>query len=144
MDTSKEYIKMCEKAIGIQKLWKVKEGDYACIIEREHNNDLNESVIITEVSRVSEITHFSTLGLKNDYSASWFYPERNIWLPKQDQLQGMLNRTTWHLEQSFHYWFLERSKIKGNSDKRTMEQLWLAFVMKENFNKTWNGKKWIN
>jgi len=24
-----------------------------------------------------------------------------------------------------------------------MEQLWLAFVMKEKHNKTWNGKDWI-
>ena len=68
--------------------------------------------------------------------------EKLIWLPRQDQLQEMFNRTTWHLEQSFHYFFLERSKIKGNSDKRTMEQLWLAFVMDEKFNKIWNKDKW--
>jgi len=26
---------------------------------------------------------------------------------------------------------------------KTMEQLWLAFVMKERFGKTWNGEDWI-
>ncbi len=26
----------------------------------------------------------------------------------------------------------------------SMEQLWLAFVMKEKYNKVWDGEEWIN
>ncbi len=146
MDYAKEYIKMCEKAVEIQKLWKVKEGDYAYIVEREYNNDLNEPVIITEISRAQEIIHFSALGLKNDYGASWFYPERNIWLPKQDQLQEMVidkKMNGWgaasEIAGKFHKW------MKIYCDIYTwdwsMEQLWLVFVMLKKFNKVWAGIK---
>lgn len=34
-------------------------------------------------------------------------------------------------------------KYAESEEFKTMEQLWLAFVMKECFNKTWNGKQWI-
>ena len=28
-------------------------------------------------------------------------------------------------------------------EKWTQEQLWLAFIMKEKYNKVWNGEDWI-
>ena len=33
---------------------------------------------------------------------------------------------------------------KHLTSKSSMEQLWLAFVMKSKYNKTWNGEDWIN
>jgi hypothetical protein len=67
-----------------------------------------------------------------------------IWLPRQDQLQEMLNRTIWHLQQSFHHWFLELViPLISAYDDRTMEQLWLAFVMETKYGKVWNGQEWV-
>ena len=60
----------------------------------------------------------------------------------QDQLQEMVNENgILNMFHSFMEWF--------NSDEEyeqlpmdSMEQLWLAFVMKEKHSKTWNGKEW--
>jgi len=67
-------------------------------------------------------------------------------LPTQDQLQEMvmnfeiyppfLQLQRWHdwaFEYSLKYWYKFTS----------MEQLWLAFVMKEKHNKVWNSEEWI-
>ena len=47
----------------------------------------------------------------------------------------------------FGEWFKEIVELDNlGSDKRiydTPEQLWLAFVMYEKFNKIWDGKQWI-
>ena len=71
-----------------------------------------------------------------------------IWLPRQDQLQemvvqkyelarGVLHRfVEWERENSG----LTTKYIEFNSF--SMEQLWLAFVMKEKHNKVWNGEVW--
>ena len=79
MDTSEEYIKMCQKATEVQALC---EAD-------------------VEIESPS------------------------IWLPRQDQLQGMVEYTV------------------GVNKFNSMEQLWLAFVMSEKYNKKWDGKDWI-
>ncbi len=105
MDTSEEYIKMCEKAGEIQKV-------------KPSPNDPRE----------------------------FFRLDKNaVWLPRQDQLQEMCQekKPQWLLssldisvnhEMSRHYDYFQRFT--------SMEQLWLAFVMKERFNKTWSEKEW--
>ena len=78
-----------------------------------------------------------------------FWDNDRIWLPRQDQLQEMLfpkikedeDITARHkIRVKYYYWYLldgiEHKSMSG-------EQLWLAFVMKEKFNKTWKGKDWI-
>ena len=75
-----------------------------------------------------------------------------VWLPRQDQLQEMVidiidcsshsatanlinfgTRLQQFVKDDYDYWMQFTS----------MEQLWLAFVMKEKYNKTWNGEKWV-
>ena len=63
------------------------------------------------------------------------------WLPRQDQLQEMVNwEKIFIVREGKEY--QQRSLgdilLRANS----MEQLWLAFVMKEKFNKEWDGKEW--
>ena len=131
MDTSKQYFEMCEQAKEIQeyrpfgKAWE--EGD--CFVTK---GKLSKYRIVSR--------H------KND-----------VWLPRQDQLQEMDNWSDLALtfSQGCH------SFIKGRPDlydavyfletddnqkfvARSMEQLWLAFVMSEKYNKTWSGKRWLN
>ena len=40
------------------------------------------------------------------------------------------------------FWFWLHKNIHNYDSDASMEQLWLAFVMKEKFNKTWDGEKW--
>ncbi len=82
-----------------------------------------------------------------------------IWLPRQDELQEMIKET--HSNRltslvSFLYNILNEveSCLEDGCDEckeeekywrsfNTFEQLWLAYVMKEKYNKTWDKDKWI-
>jgi len=81
-----------------------------------------------------------------DKHGRYYKLEDVVWLPRQDQLENII----------FEY------LIKGNNmysifsllldfvdyanrltELDSMEQLWLAFVMKEKYNKNWNGEDWV-
>jgi len=71
-----------------------------------------------------------------------------IWLPRQDQLQEMAREnldyteTIWGLHSAFFY-KTKREEQYYSQNFTSMEQLWLAFVMKERYSKIWNGEEWI-
>ena len=144
MDTSKTYIKMCD-CEEIQGLWKPavadwywnKVGNINCIRIDRHPTGRHESKIDIDYN---EEPNF-------------------IWLPRQDQLQEMVYDTNLpRMLQTIADWcddpygFGSRpypkqvAKLKIWSDfiqsLTSMEQLWLAFVMKEKHNKTWTGEEW--
>ncbi|MHB8362719.1 MAG: hypothetical protein ACYDBX_03815 [Patescibacteria group bacterium] len=135
MDTSKEYIKMCEKADEIQRKWEWGKGDYY----------------------YSKYGIYTDILLNKDYinAGKPDAEERNadeyIWLPRQDQLQEMMFPQL-STGLSVHYTFADfidenylhyPVEMAKEYDKLSMEQLWLMYVMKEKFNKTWNEDKWI-
>jgi len=70
-----------------------------------------------------------------------------IWLPRQDQLQEMIwggwdDIAKMHLLCDFT---AEAQELYAHTGEfPSMEQLWLAFVMSEKYNKTWDGEKWAN
>ena len=123
MDTSKEYILMCEKAGEIQKLWEYrKRGDF-CVFKNTNN--------------------LWVIGCSNQFKNP--VSENYSWLPRQDQLQEMVlkNNTKVYSLGQFTKWVLEDICCNNmEANKWSMEQLWLAFVMKEKYNKVWNGKEW--
>ena len=59
-------------------------------------------------------------------------------LYRQDQLQEMVNQSknVVDLMASVLYWSAGKYFL-------SMEQLWLAFVMKELYGKVWNGEEWV-
>ena len=77
---------MCDTP-EIQDQWKPKVGDKCCATERKHNNDIDEACIVQEVSTYNSL---SLLGLNNKLHAAWFYPKKNIWLPRQEDWQNLL------------------------------------------------------
>lgn len=127
MDTSEIYIKMCGKTEEIQSIGIPINDPKSYIIERDMNS-----------------TNYHI-----------------VWLPRQDQLQEMVEK---YLDEKvskeeisagdighviFHF-IIWLNKQKGYQklckilkDWPSMEQLWLAFVMKEKFGKIWNGEEWI-
>ncbi len=73
------------------------------------------------------------------YTGSWIkdigYQESSIWLPRQDQIQDMIGCVAGN-----HVNIMEQF-VKADYFL-TLEQKWLAFYMKENHNKVWDGKEW--
>jgi hypothetical protein len=126
MDTSKEYILMCEKTKEIQR-----QFPFECVGERPNfffDTELEEIFSAYTPAKVTQ--HIS------------------IWLPYQDQLQDMLKPCALsEIIQRFYSWFKRwelRSKLHEYTTA-TMEQLWLGFVMFELYHKMWNPDKqdWV-
>ena len=134
MDTSEQYIKMCEKAEEIQK-GHPQDGvgghwHSGCII-LTHEGDYYR-VIDKEAERTCE-----SCGNTETYILS----TRSIFLPRQDQLQEMVvNDWADNFRKFIHWCFPSIGKVIPFVG--SMEQLWLAFVMKEKYNKTWDGENW--
>ncbi len=133
MDMSPEYCKMCDRAEEIQNTWQVDSGDW--ITARGFNNPYPIGDLI--VSHIDETTVGWELPRKN----RTFHKLNYIWLPRQDQLQEMVG-TFYECQGLFHRykdvgepftfddWESMRSPL-------SMEQLWLALVMKYKYHKIW-------
>ncbi len=118
MDNSPIYIKMCDQ------FGKIEDSEWA---DGDHIYcpDLNKTIIYNFVhTNVAEMGNFV------------------VKLFRQDQLQGMVIKLKtdgydfWDLLSDFYHF------SEGRNMESSMEQLWLAFVMKVKFDKTWNGEKW--
>ncbi len=141
MDTTKEYILMCEKALEIQELWKPETGDYVYSIRNGNHKD-----------HLRIITNSDVVGCRNPYKPEIWNTTpilqrkrtKNIFIPRQDHLQGMVIDNVgceeWWENKLFTmcYVFMQTHNMAWQS----MEQLWLAFVMSERYSKQWNGTEW--
>ena len=168
MDITKKNIEMCRKATEIQELWKPFIGDY--YVWNDSVTILSSEMIKNHTSL--EVRDKRCWGWKQyskyiyGYYEDWVLMNFNNecdccddciklfqeiftgysnchWLPRQDQLQKMIlevvdYETTALLESKFHKFLTWLDEW----DFTSMEQLWLAFVMHEKYNKHWNGKDW--
>ena len=128
MDTSETYIKMCdcpeiqEQRVKVEYIAKqMKQGDYywtKC---------------------------FQKVELADSQGATYTGQEifgNIIWLPTQSQLQAMVGGKYigFGLFSACNNW--RETNIHYTDKFTSMEQLWLAFVMKELHGKTWTGTVW--
>lgn len=117
MDTSKEYIKMCD-CPEVQGGWVPLIGD------------------------------FSYLSILGDVSINCGYNRAvgcgETWLPRQDQLQEMVELNLINRLTTFESYLIKNWYIRSNFwwKNTSMEQLWLAFVMWELHKKKWDGTGW--
>lgn len=121
MDTTEQYIKMCEKAEEIQQHRgedKWEDGDwYTCTTGHGP---------------------FTAAWTDNeDEPYTMFKPQ---WLPRQDQLQDMM--VDCEDVQVAHHRLYQLAEFWIGLDVSTYEQLWLAYVMFELHGKSWNGENW--
>ena len=119
MDTSKEYIAMCD-----------------C---KEIQNLMPDCVLNNRISGIPyEVCYGNGCNFwaMKDKVTGWF-----IWLPRQDQLQEMMHGEDYLDDYELSKDFVEYIEMTAYN-RETIEQLWLAFVMKEKHNKTWNGEEW--
>jgi len=160
MNNLKEYILQCRKAIEIQRLHKPAIGDrYFCAcnacgdhstIYHIHDYDM-DSINKRDLTNVYE-PYAKLVRDADTCTFHAFYNERTpeylsyIWLPRQDRLQKMIelpkHRDKAGLATYFSLWL--NKNIDFWKFGWSMEQLWLAFVMKEEFNKIWNDENWID
>ena len=125
MDTSETYIKMCDCG-EIQGQWKPTGSDFMW----------------------NKATGRKTYIMVERLEAPDYNEDRFIWLPRQDQLQEMLGdfkkcikliSSVSLVNQGIIY---KMGEYLYCDNSTSMEQLWLAFVMKEKYNKIWNGENW--
>jgi hypothetical protein len=134
MDTSETYIKMCEKATEIQTEWKPNQGDLYCYQENGPE-------------------YYVHMLLKK-HNPQYLALPGYIWLPRQAQLQEMVDapyqddnperQSIGRHAQLIQLvrdidLFSQQINLKSIT---SMEQLWLAFIMKAKYGKVWNGTDW--
>jgi hypothetical protein len=136
MDISLEYIKMCEKAHSIMY-----PGEEIVLLYDKTSLywHIERKVIISGY----EIWNIRQLGGTLTNEVEHYFP-----LYRQDQLQEIgfspLNTDSPANLAAFFDEFCWKNVTADFPHGWSMEQLWLAFVMKEKFNKTWNGEEWVN
>lgn len=150
---------MCEKAEEIQEQWEPKSGDWIWRRYTVFGEELDKQ--FWDEEQRSEIT---ILIQQSSYCGYWSATNErgeerifnkgeditrctSLWLPRQDQLQEIWRQGE-DSEVPFAELKLLYDEIHIISGKQTaeylhsfksMEQLWLAFVMKELYNKVWNA-----
>ncbi len=141
MDTTKEYILQCEKA------WAdLKRDIYFSDVVYIRNKDGSGGWIVTQwVENSPACFKYEENKKYPDMISKGLCQAQNsigfvVW--KQDQLQKMADI---NVSQASPLSWVFAIFVRNNfliSDY-SMEQLWLAFVMKEKYQKTWNGKEWV-
>ncbi len=133
MDTSEEYILMCEKSEELQHD-ELKPGDTFFF-------DGYKSA--THYVKVKELRIF---GIDTNEIEDWW---KCIWLPRQDQLQEIIkdieiktmqvgDSISKKLAMYFGIWV----NMKECESLFSWEQYLLAWVMKEKYNKIWKDEEW--
>ena len=182
MDKTETYIKMCDcpeiQGLFLEKL-KTMDWEYnhiSVIWGRKGIGGLVGTMLIREpiygLSWEVGNYHIYNGKIRGEHCKHLLSSEdpkaRVIWLPRQDQLQEMIefdslekywvkrgiHLTNWHIVESRLNRFYDFTMIGLCRDTErlseycvqftSMEQLWLAFVMKEKHSKVWDGEKWSN
>ena len=126
MDTSEIYIKISKKAEEIQNKKLASMDDFSYCLLKEEN------YFVT-----GEYIHQNSV-----------LADKYIWLPRQDQLQKMIDwkrfglYINWNTLPHRFEWKNDPLCIKGMNGN-SMEQLWLSFTMKEKYHKIWDGNNWV-
>jgi hypothetical protein len=136
MDTTKEYIAMCEAAEEIQ----------------EHFSDISNRIgrpvyFYQYAGKGTRWETYERIGVEYDED---HVSERtkHVWLPSQDQSQDL--SCAFGISCMLYEFNDFVFSNPGNRDNalrysvrfKTVEQLWLGFIMEQNYEKHWNGSKW--
>jgi len=146
MDASEKYFKMCQEAKEIQKI-------YQDILNCGNNWTINSMLagwVVTDPETGIVLTLHNGEFCISDIVDEW---KEWVWLPRVDQLFNIaFNRLR---KESPHTYFpkvltlfcslwQEYAEVLSE-DERSLEKLWLMFVMDYVYNKWWDDKenKWV-
>ena len=145
MGDSKIYILQCEKAVEIQEEHQPDCGDYFKLAQPD-----GKIVILSEHPRpcIEKITWLVRIAFPKctGYNLDYKYIKDAIWLPRQDRLQEMIRG----IAPMFDTWIVQLKHIydfafscEPSKAPLSWEQLLLAFLYKEKYNKVWSGTDWV-
>lgn len=148
---TKNYIKMCEKAKEIQDNWIPKSGDeFAYTSDNVFSENFGIYLGNIKYSLTGKDKHFIRDIGGITKPSNMFDQDKYIWLPTQEDLQDMIkNSVPLGLIKVLYYQVYEAIGSKINFDYyskfKSMLELWLAFMYKEEYSKEWSiGKEdWI-
>jgi len=142
MDTSKQYIEMCDRE-EIQKDWMPDAGDFT-----KNGIVVGLHKLVGESFTLYLIEHGPFKEC--DCPSHQFNLKRNetTWLPRQDQLQEICLKI-WNRSEAkiflisnlFWAWLYSKNR-KPLYKPKSIEQLWLSYHMSFKHRLTWDGKKW--
>ena len=152
MDTSETYVKMCD-CEEVQGGHVFKDGDFfiSKIPYQEVQGD--DWPCIEKPAFEPNVIH--SAWRYNDHDPHW--REKCIWLPRQDQIQEMID--DWPTIIIMHHGgeYLIEMKPEGEAidEKgfgemfgkyyaRSLEQAWLMLYMHQKHKKTWDKDKWVD
>ena len=122
MDTTEEYIRMCDGSKEIQK----------------DMHRFFRHVLFCKCPRIYDADGICWFNRDN---------KKTIWLPRQDQLQKLTGivaiPTLLSQFNEFVFGHVGYTTQEMCNFINSCEQLWLAFVMKKVYEKFWNGKEWV-
>lgn len=140
---------MCQKASEIQNLWRPQQCD-----------------VIIEISDLEGGISFCRPAASIVQVANMYYDEKDeenylreceemkeqaLWLPRQDQLQSMIEPDSARVFSFMNkvigkkYHDYSKKIVVGAPELFfSMEQLWMAYIMKEKFDKVWNEEEWVS
>lgn len=142
-DTTETYIKMSD-CPEIQGLWIPTCGDFLCL---KHPKDRRVVQIISSNPNIKAMHRAFYIVFPESYggyTSDLKIQDNCIWLPHQDQLQEMVESENLLFKVKGFWEFCCSATFIKFRGYHSMEQLWLAFVMKEKFNKIWDGEKWVD
>ena len=150
MDTSEQYIKMCEKVVGVQHEWEPRAGDWAFYYDVCGFSNVHciTSAMLSPYCEDEHILFNDVMGNTKQWHESGEFDGLTgvyVWLPRQDQLQEMMPQKGM-VAQYIRLHQLCWDMDSGDSflSNVTWEQLWLCVVMHEKYNKVWNGEDWVD
>jgi hypothetical protein len=140
---------MCQKAVDIQHVWAPKQCDF--MIDRE---DLEDGLSFCKpgagLIQVVDI-YFEDQASEQYQQECEDLKENVLWLPRQDQLQKIIEpddikaiSIVREVIEEQYYYPSKGEEVAATNIFYSMEQLLLAFVMKEKFNKIWDEEDWIS
>jgi hypothetical protein len=148
MDATNRYVMMCQKAEDIQSLWKPKQCDFIINL-----TDLEEGISFCRPAEsiVQVVNMYYSEQDGEQYSRECEdLKEQALWLPRQDQLQRIIEPENARVYSfmsevmgSQYYDYSKNTMVIAPELFYSMEQLWLGYVMKRQFQKGWNETDWI-
>jgi len=128
MDTSESYIKQSDKARRYMPKHTWANGDFAAIPQRQGYHIVTyHEAYVDEYMPGFESDKTIVPLLRQDQlqeMVGWSKPNKHVLL---DDYEECIMGKFYELAEQFTSW----------------EQLWLAVMMKEKYNKVWNGEEWV-
>jgi hypothetical protein len=148
MDFTNRYAMMCQKAAEIQERWIPKPCDFMI----DHADVEGGFGVCSPAASIVQVVD-SYIGAQDseDYKNESEHLKKNsFWLPQQGQLQKIVEPDDAKIHsimtkviESQYFEFTKGDYVAAPRKFYSMEQMWLAYIMKEKYGKTWNEEDWI-